>query len=78
MRSTNVDFTNGIKKWSERIAQYQAYCPEMLWEAGEKRGETLDPYSETMLRDILNEALQPAHRQKLIQIDWNIYEETYK
>jgi len=78
MRSTKVDFGNGIKKWSERIAEYQAYCPEMLWEAGEKRGETLDPYSETMLRDILNEALQPAHRQKLIQIDWNIHEETYK
>ena len=50
----------------------------MLWEAGEKRGETLDPNSETMLRDILNQALQPAHQQKLIQIDWNIHEETYK
>lgn len=31
-----------------------------------------------MLRDILNEALQPAHRQKLVQIYWSIHEETYK
>ena len=38
IRGMKINFTDGVRKWAQRIEDYQSYLPDMLWESGEKAG----------------------------------------
>ena len=54
MSNFKINFTHGIRKWAQRIDDYQSYLEDMLWEAGEKRGESMRKFAETELRELLD------------------------
>jgi hypothetical protein len=78
MRAFKVDLNHGIRKWATRMDDLQSYLPHLLWEAGESRGETLDPFGEHEMREILDAAIHKQQQEKLLNIDWDILEHSYQ
>ncbi len=78
MRNTRVETTLGcVRKWATRIDEWQAYLPEMLWDAGERRGLKAQKFNEMELRELLDGCLHNVHHQHLINIDWDVTERNY-
>ena len=78
MSNFRINFNNGIRKWAQRMDDYQSYLPDMLWEAGEKRGETMRKFNETELRELLDGCLNMSYNTKLINLDWDVQEHPYR
>merc|ERR1712214_137906 len=78
MSNFKINFTQGIWKWAQRIDDYQSYLEDMLWEAGEKRGESMRKFTETELRELLDGCLNMSYNTKLINLDWDVQEHPYK
>ena len=57
---------------------FQSYLPEMLWEAGEQQGKTMEKFNEHEMRELLDGCLHKLHQSKLTQLDWDISAQTYR
>ena len=77
MRNMKVDFTHGIRKWATRMEEFQGYLCNTLWEAGAARGQSLTQFNEMEMREILGGAIQKAHINQLVNIDWDVEEMDY-
>jgi hypothetical protein len=78
MHNYPVSLQHGIKKWAARMDDFQSYLPDMLWEAGEKRGDKMDAFPELKMREVLDYNLNRLQQSKLTQLDWDLSEETYR
>jgi hypothetical protein len=72
-----INFTDGVRKWAQRIEDYQSYLPDMLWESGEKAGRRMEAFDETNMREILDSAMTKVHIAQLLNVDWNHHEKPY-
>ena len=77
MRNSKINFTDGIRKWADRMEDYQTYLPGMLWECGKAINESLRKFSEMDTRELLEGALTKVHESHLQRLDWEILERDY-
>ena len=77
IRGMKINFTDGVRKWAQRIEDYQSYLPDMLWESSEKNGKQMVPFDETDMREILDSAMTKVHLAQLLNVDWNHHEKPY-
>ena len=73
-----VDPNRGIAEWHIRVNQLNGYIEHVPHEALENRNLPCVKYGEYEMREVLDYALPRTHIDKLVNIDWNIYENTYK
>ena len=77
MRNSKINFIDGIRKWANRMNDYQTYLPDMLWESGEAVSRPITKFSEMDMREILENALTKVHEAHLQRIDWECLDEEY-
>jgi hypothetical protein len=77
MRALKINFTDGVRKWAQRIEDYQTYLPDMLWESGEENGHTMQRFGEIDMREILDQAMTKLHVAQLNHVDWQHYERPF-
>ena len=65
MRITKVNYTDGIRKWANRMEDYQTYLPDLLWESGEADGLPLIKFNKMDMRELLESALSKVHKSYL-------------
>ena len=78
IRKYAVDPNRGIAEWHIRVNQLNGYIEHVPHEALENRNVPCEKYGEYEMREVLDYALPRTHIDKLVNIDWNIYENPYK
>ena len=66
----------GIRKYEERLNDYQKYLPFCPWVSGEKLGKRKLPYDEQELKEILETAILDFQQVKLNHNKWVIQDNT--
>ena len=73
-----VDLNFGIRKWAERLEDFQSYLPHCPWNAGERRGQLPKPFTEFEMREILEHNLVFEQLMELYNMDWSVQDQPYK
>ena len=66
----------GIRKYEERLNDFQKYLPFCPWVSGEKLGKSKLPYDEQELKEILETAILNSQQVKLHHNKWVIQDNT--
>ena len=76
IREMRVSLQLGIRKYEERLNDYQKYLPFCPWVSGEKLGKLKVPYDEQELKEILETAILDSQQVKLNHNKWVIQDNT--
>ena len=77
MRKLKLNFTDGVRKYSQRMMDYQTYLPDMLWESGERQGEKLGAYPDKEMREIITDSMTRTHLEQLLHVGWDPLEKPF-
>ena len=76
IRELKVNLNVGIRKYEERLTDFQKYLPFCPWVSGEKLGNPKLPYDEQELKEILETAILDSQQVKLNHNKWVIQDNT--
>ena len=78
IRKMRVLLHVGIRKYEQRLNDFQKYLPFCPWVSGEKLGKPKLPYDEQELKEILETAILDSQQVKLNHNKWVIQDNTVK
>ena len=77
MRDYKVNSSRDIREWATRMTQLNEFIPYMLSEALDKKTVLKELFNKMDHWELLNVALPHTHRNRLLNMEWNTYKESY-